>query len=417
MSIILFSIPLFFLLIFVELWFDRRSGQQTYQFNDAINSLNLGMMSQVSGVAYKTLQFSAYVLIYQHAALFDLSAWQHQLWFWLLVFVAYDCCYYWFHRMSHEINLLWAGHVVHHQSEEYNLTTALRQSSGGFFSFVFYLPLALLGVDPVLLLSVAALNLVYQFWVHTRHIKRMPAWFEWLFVTPSNHRVHHAQNPIYMNKNHGGVFIIWDRLFGTFQDELAEEPVIFGITKPLQSWNPLWANIDTYWSLCKDAWRTASFSDKFRVFFSKTGWRPTDMRQQFPNKRFNPYQQQKFDVQLTLPQMQYAFFQHVTLIGLVLAFLLSAQQFSNGQIWLLAMALVALLSCLGLYQQQRRGVMLLEHSKNLLLALSGVWFGVTLTSVSVLLLVLTWYSSASWLLRRAQHVPATAAQKPSTQSF
>lgn len=406
MSIILFSIPLFFLLILIELWLDRRSAQPTYQFNDAINSLNLGMMSQVTAVAYKTVQFSVYVLLYEHAALFDWSAYQQQAWFWLLVFVAYDCCYYWFHRISHEINVFWAGHVVHHQSEEYNLTTALRQSSGGFFSFVFYLPLALLGVEPLLLLTVGALNLVYQFWVHTRHINQLPAWFEFIFVTPSNHRVHHAQNPIYMNKNHGGVFILWDRLFGTFQRELPEEPVIFGITKPLKSWNPLWANVDTYWSLCKDAWHTARLVDKFRVFFSQTGWRPADVRRQFPNPRYNPYQQQKFDVPLCRRQMHYVFFQHLTLIALVLAFLLSAAQLSSSQIWAVAVLLIALLVCLGLYQQQRLNLAL-EQAKNLLLSVVLAGLAVSLSLYWLAAVAGIWLLAAVLLLRRAERPLAT----------
>lgn len=388
MNIILFAIPLFLSLILLELYLDWRAQKQTYRFNDAINSLNLGMMSQVMGVAYKTLQFSVYVLIFQHLAPWSLGA--DSLWVYLFAFVAYDFCYYWFHRISHEINLFWAGHVVHHQSEEYNLSTALRQSSGGFFSFIFYLPLALIGIEPLVLLTVGSLNLVYQFWVHTRHINRMPEWYEAVFVTPSNHRVHHAQNPIYMNKNHGGVFILWDRWFGTFQDELPEEPVIFGITKPLQSWNPVWANLDTYWALIKDSWRTGAYRDKFKVFFSKTGWRPADVRKQFPNKFSNPYQQVKFDTPLNAAQKVYVFLQHLTLIGLVLYFLLSAAAFSVSTIWAGAVVIVFCLFCLGYYQQQRQHALLLEVGKNLALVLLALyWFGAAATwpAVGWLLLI------------------------------
>lgn len=378
MNIILFAIPLFLSLILLELYLDWRAQKQTYRFNDAINSLNLGMMSQVMGVAYKTLQFSVYVLIFQHLAPWSLGA--DSLWVYLFAFVAYDFCYYWFHRISHEINLFWAGHVVHHQSEEYNLSTALRQSSGGFFSFIFYLPLALIGIEPLVLLTVGSLNLVYQFWVHTRHINRMPEWYEAVFVTPSNHRVHHAQNPIYMNKNHGGVFILWDRWFGTFQDELPEEPVIFGITKPLQSWNPVWANLDTYWALIKDSWRTGSYRDKFKVFFSKTGWRPADVRKQFPNKFSNPYQQVKFDTPLNAAQKVYVFIQHLTLIALVLYFLLMAGNFSVVTIWAGAAVILFCLFCLGYYQQQRQHALLLEVGKNLALVLLALyWFSAAAT--------------------------------------
>lgn len=374
MNIILFAIPLFLTLILLELYLDWRAQKQTYRFNDTINSLNLGMMSQIMGVAYKTLQFSVYVLVFEYLAPWSLGT--EALWVYLFAFVAYDFCYYWFHRMSHEINLFWAGHVVHHQSEEYNLSTALRQSSGGFFGFIFYLPLALVGIEPLVLLTVGSLNLVYQFWVHTRHINRMPDWYEAVFVTPSNHRVHHAQNPIYMNKNHGGVFILWDRWFGTFQPELAEEPVIFGITKPLQSWNPVWANLDTYWALIKDSWRTAAWRDKFKVFFSKTGWRPADVRKKFPSKFSNPYQQVKFDTPLHSAQKIYAFLQHLTLIGMVLYFLLAAAHFDLLTIWAGCALLVFCLFCLGYYQQQRRYAAWLENGKNLMLVVLAVqWFG------------------------------------------
>ena len=287
MSLIIYAIPLFFAFILLELWLDWRKQKLTYRFNDALNSLNLGMMSQITAVALKTIQISFYVLIYQNISPIQLGL--DSMWVWAFAFIAYDFSYYWFHRMSHEINVLWAGHVVHHQSEEYNLTTALRQTSGGFFGFMFYLPMALIGIDPYMLVTVGSLNLIYQFWVHTRHIKRMPAWYEAIFVTPSHHRVHHAQNPLYMNKNHGGVFILWDKWFGTFQAELDNEPVIFGITKPLASWNPIWANIDTYWALAKDSWRTERWQDKIAVWFKKTGWRAKKGPKKLPKKTFNPY--------------------------------------------------------------------------------------------------------------------------------
>lgn len=365
MSLIIYAIPLFFALILLELWLDWRKQKLTYRFNDALNSLNLGMMSQITAVALKTIQISFYVLIYQNISPIQLGL--DSMWVWAFAFIAYDFSYYWFHRMSHEINVLWAGHVVHHQSEEYNLTTALRQTSGGFFGFMFYLPMALIGIDPYMLVTVGSLNLIYQFWVHTRHIKRMPAWYEAIFVTPSHHRVHHAQNPLYMNKNHGGVFILWDKWFGTFQAELDNEPVIFGITKPLASWNPIWANIDTYWALAKDSWRTERWQDKIAVWFKKTGWRPKDVRKKFPNKVFNPYQQVKFDSPLSQWQKIYAFSQHLTLIAVVLYYLLMAPSFDNTTIITGCFFLLSMLFCQGYYQQQRSQHVLIELTKNVLL--------------------------------------------------
>ncbi|MDP5142674.1 sterol desaturase family protein [Rheinheimera baltica] len=394
MSLIIYAIPVFFALIFLELWFDHKRRNVTYSFNDAINSLNLGVMSQVTGIAYKTVQFSFYLLVFQYLA--PLSLGVDSPWMWLFAFVAYDFCYYWYHRMSHEINVLWASHLVHHQSEEYNLTTALRQTSGSFFAFVFYLPLALIGIEPYVLLTVASLNLIYQFWVHTRHIDRMPRWYEALFVTPSNHRVHHAQNPIYINKNHGGVFIIWDRLFGTFQAELREEPVIFGVTKPLASWNPLWANIEMYWSLTRDAWCTRRWQDKLGIWFRPTGWRPVDARQRFPSKAKDPYQQVKFDTPLTGRQKAYAFFQHLTLVAIALYFLLTSASLSTVGIFTGSGIIIFCLFCLGCYQEQSRHYVWLEAVKNVLLAVTAVWVLPFASQVYALL----WLLLASTLLLR-----------------
>ena len=365
MNLIIYAIPGFFALMALELFLDWKTGKKTYQFNDAINSLNLGMMSQVTGIAYKTVQFSFYLLIFNYLAPVSLGT--SSPWMWLFAFVAYDFCYYWFHRMSHEINVLWAAHLVHHQSEEYNLSTALRQTSGSFFGFIFYLPLALIGIEPLVLVTVGSLNLIYQFWVHTRHIKRMPAWYEAIFVTPSNHRVHHAQNPLYINKNHGGVFIVWDRLFGTFQPELDEEAVIFGVTKPLASWNPLWANAEMYWQLARDAWYTRRWQDKLGIWFKPTGWRPADVRKRFPSKAKDPYQQVKFDVLLSSRQKLYVFWQHLCLIGIVLYFILQSASFSNAAILAGAALILGCLYSLGCYQEQRRYAIVLEVVKNLLL--------------------------------------------------
>ncbi len=253
MNYILYAVPFFFVLIALELFLDRWRGVHTYRFSDAVNSLSAGVLSTTVGLLTKAVGLLTYTLVWQYLGVFELSA--SSLWVWLFAFVFYDFCYYWNHRLGHERNVLWAAHSVHHQSEDYNLSTALRQTSTGFiFGWIFYVPMAVLGVPPLVFLSVAALNLLYQFWVHTRHIPKL-GWFEWFFITPSNHRVHHAQNVVYMDRNYGGVFILWDRLFGTFQEELDEEPVVFGVTTPLASWNPLWANAQFYLALWRDAMR------------------------------------------------------------------------------------------------------------------------------------------------------------------
>ncbi|MDQ7049307.1 MAG: sterol desaturase family protein, partial [Enterobacterales bacterium] len=194
---------------------------------------------------------------------------------WVVAFIVYDLLYYWFHRTSHEINFLWASHVVHHQSEDYNLSTALRQTSSSIFGWLFYIPSFLIGIPAEVFFVCGALNLVYQFWVHTQLVGRL-GWLELLLVTPSHHRVHHGQNPEYIDKNHGGVFIFWDKMFGTFQQEIDNLPVIYGVRSSVNSFNPLWLNFKTWHSLVMDAWLTNSWWDKIRIWFMPTGWRPAD---------------------------------------------------------------------------------------------------------------------------------------------
>lgn len=312
MNYILYAVPFFFLLIALELLADRWRGVSTYRLADAINSLSAGVLSTTSGLLTKVVGLLSYTLAWQQLALLELSA--ESAWVWGLAFVLYDFCYYWNHRLGHERNVLWAAHSVHHQSEDYNLSTALRQTSSGFlFGWIFYLPMALLGVPPLVFLTVAALNLLYQFWVHTRHIPKL-GWLEWVFITPSNHRVHHAQNPVYMDRNYGGVFILWDRLFGTFQEELDEHPVIFGVTTPLASWNPLWANLQFYVALWRDAVRAESWWDKLRIWFMRTGWRPADVAAKYPQAKPDLGQFVKFEVPLGLAQKRYAALQFVVYV-------------------------------------------------------------------------------------------------------
>ncbi len=368
MNFVALAIPVFLVLVVIELLVDRYNVKRfdktsTYSFNDSINSLNLGVLSQLTGLAKKVLQFTVYAVLFPYIALFDLGT--DHLAIWIAGFIAYDFCYYWYHRLSHEINGLWASHVVHHQSEEYNLTTALRQTSGGIINFLFYLPLAVLGFEPIVLLAVGSLNLVYQFWVHTQHIDKMPQWFEAIFVTPSHHRVHHGQNLIYLDKNHGGVFIIWDRLFGTFQLELKSEPVFYGVTTPLASWNPIWANLSVYSGLIKDTMRTKKWSDKCKVWIGKTGWRPLDVitEDESVSNDSSKTTFQKFDVTLTLQQKVYVIWQHVSTLVISLVILYQAP---NIPIWFNVISMLTVgfgLYSLGCVQEQSKYAKFLEFIK------------------------------------------------------
>ncbi|NWB96208.1 sterol desaturase family protein [Pseudomonas gingeri] len=314
MDFVPYAVPFFIALIVIELLADRWRGVRNYRMADAINSMSTGVLSTTTGLITKGVGILTYAFALQHLALFELSA--QKPWVWVFAFVAYDFCYYWLHRMGHERNILWAAHSVHHQSEDYNLSTALRQTSTGFLlSWIFYLPLAVLGVPLVVFISVASLNLLYQFWVHTRHVPKL-GWYEWFFVTPSNHRAHHAQNALYMDRNYGGVFILWDRLFGTFQEEDEREPVIFGVTTPLASWNPLWANLQFYAQLWSDARRTQSYWDKLRIWFMRTGWRPADVAAKYPLNKPDLSQFRKFEVHLEVRQQIYLALQFAVYVGL-----------------------------------------------------------------------------------------------------
>jgi len=281
-DIITIVIPLWLTLIAAECLYGRWRGRNWSRLNDMVNSLSLGSIYTMTSVITKVVGLVTYLFFYEYAA-FNLPA--NSPWVWLLAFVLYDVCYYWNHRFVHEVNILWASHSVHHQSEDYNLSTALRQSSSSFItSWIFYVPMALLGVSPLVFLAIGGLSAVYQFWIHTRHVPKL-GWLEKIIVTPSSHRVHHGSNEVYMDKNYGGVFIVWDRFFGSYQEELDEEPVGYGISRPLRSWNPLWANLIGYVELVQDAYRAQRWQDKYSIWFRKTGWRPADVEARYPRAK------------------------------------------------------------------------------------------------------------------------------------
>lgn len=267
------AIPFFFLLIAVEAWHGRRRRQALYTFPDAITDLSCGISQQVTQIFMAGALLFGYLMLYEHARLLTLPA--DAWWTWVVAILGVDFMYYWFHRASHRVNFIWATHVVHHQSEEYNLAVALRQSIfQGLMSAPFYLPLALVGVPPAVFLAAATLDTLYQFWIHTRAVGKLGP-LEWVFNTPSHHRVHHGINPSYIDKNYAGIFIVWDRLFGTFQEE-REEPA-YGTVKPLQSWNPLWANLEQWVHIAGMARRTRRLRDKLRVWVMPPEWQPADL--------------------------------------------------------------------------------------------------------------------------------------------
>ena len=299
--VIVLASPVFFLLILLEwLWGLRlaRQGQasaQTYRLDDAISSISLGMISQIAAIFTRLLRIGIYTLVFEQLALFPNQDWWNTWYGYLLALVFYDLCYYWFHRASHEVAWFWGGHAVHHQSHHYNLSTALRQStSGALLGWIFYIPMALAGVPPLVFGIVALIDLLYQFWVHTEHVGRL-GWFDRWFCSPSNHRVHHAVNDGYVDRNYGGIWVVWDRIFGSFKEEDPAQPCIYGTRTPLHSWDPLWANVQVYAELAHDSWHAKRWQDKLMVWLRHPGWRPADVAARFPKpafdvQQFSPYQ-------------------------------------------------------------------------------------------------------------------------------
>jgi len=323
---IVLSIPIFFILIGIELVVERIMHRSSYRLPDAIANLSCGITSQVSGLFMRVFAIGIYEIIYANWALFTLQ----KTWlYWLGLFLLVDFAYYWAHRKSHEINLFWGGHVVHHQSEDYNLSVALRQSSFQVvWTFAFSLPIALLGFETLDFALVMALNTLYQFWIHTEVINKM-GWFEYIFNTPSHHRVHHGRNPKYIDKNHAGSLIIWDRMFGTFQKE--EEKPTYGITKPINSWNAVWANFTHYESMVEDLKRIPSWTDKIKYLFKKPGWLPESLGGYRAAPPIDQQLYKKYETTSPLDLNYYVLFQYVLCLGFTAFFLFNQTKFSLGE--------------------------------------------------------------------------------------
>ena len=264
-----YAVPAFVVLVLLEMFWARRRRPDAYEPKDTLISLGFGLGSTVAGIVFGGVVLAITMAFYQYR-LFDIG-WQW--WVWPIAFVLDDLSYYWFHRTAHRVRWFWASHVNHHSSQHYNLSTALRQTWTGFFaaSFLFRLPLVLIGFHPGMIAICAGFNLIYQFWIHTEAVGRMPRWFEAVMNTPSHHRVHHATNPRYLDRNYAGVFIIWDRMFGTFEPEVADEKIRYGIVKQLGSFNLLWAVFHEWIGIAQDVWRSP-WRHKLSYMFRAPGW-------------------------------------------------------------------------------------------------------------------------------------------------
>jgi sterol desaturase/sphingolipid hydroxylase (fatty acid hydroxylase superfamily) len=272
--------PSFLILVLIEKWYGWRKGNDTVRQNDMISSLSSGVTNVTKDVLGLSIAIISYEWLADKIAIVHVQAtWA----IYLIAFIALDFAGYWVHRISHEYNLFWNNHIIHHSSEEFNLACALRQSVSVFFKLfaLFLIPAALFGVPGTVIAIVAPLHLFAQFWYHTQHIGRMGI-LEKIIVTPSHHRVHHAINSEYLDRNYGQIFIFWDKWFGTFQEEMSNVPAVYGVTRPVQTWNPIKINFLHLWLLIKDAWHTNNIKDKFRIWFMPLGWRPVDVVEKYP---------------------------------------------------------------------------------------------------------------------------------------
>ncbi len=277
---LLYAIPFFILLLVVEIAYGHWIKNQKHKVMDTVSSVSSGLTNIVKDSLGLGVILVSYPYLLEHLAVTHIKA----TWLvWSVAFIVIDFAGYWNHRLSHRVNIFWNQHVIHHSSEEFNLACALRQSISNLIGYfpLLLIPAALVGVPYEVIAVLGPIHLFAQFWYHTQHIGKM-GWLEYIIVTPSQHRVHHAINPEYIDKNLGQILSIWDRWFGTFQEELPEVPPQYGVLKPAGTWNPIHINFQHFWRLVQDAWHTRNYWDKLRIWFMPTGWRPEDVKVNFP---------------------------------------------------------------------------------------------------------------------------------------
>jgi sterol desaturase/sphingolipid hydroxylase (fatty acid hydroxylase superfamily) len=315
-KILIIAMPLFLLLVLFEKWYGWRKGFDTVRTLDMISSLSSGVTNSTKDVLGLSVAIISYSWLVEHLTIYQVqSSWL----LYIIAFLALDFSGYWVHRLAHTVNFFWNNHIVHHSSEEFNLACALRQSISVYFRIYAFLliPAAIFGVPQQVIAVVAPLHLFAQFWYHTRHINKM-GWLEYVIVTPAHHRVHHAINPEYLDKNYGQIFIFWDRMFGTFQEERADIPAVYGVTRPVRTWNPIKINFMHLWLLAKDAWHTKSWKDKLRVWLMPLGWRPADVIEKYPvTKIEDVYHFEKYDTPAPKGMLVYLWIQLFCLLLLV----------------------------------------------------------------------------------------------------
>jgi alkylglycerol monooxygenase len=371
MSPILYAIPFFLALIGIEILVARRMGKRVYRFHDAVTSLNIGFVSETIRSIAKMMSIVVYALMVQQVASFTWDVKSPAVW--ITSFLMYDFFYYWAHRSGHEVNLLWASHVVHHSSEDFNLATAFRQSwTNQFFYWLFYLPMAIVGIPVTVFVLTALMSAIYQFWVHTQLVGRL-GWIDRVFVTPSNHRVHHGRNAYCIDRNYGGTLILWDRIFGTYAQERDQEPVVYGTLVPLNSWSPVWGNIKNFAGIGRAAAATPGWRNKLMVAFAPPGWRPGGD----PAITASAVAETRFETPCTTWQKIYGFLASATILALVIDLLMAAADLTMPQRLAYTLLIAANTACLAqIFEGKSWGIALESVRASCMFGAmtAGIWF-------------------------------------------
>lgn len=340
---LLYAIPFFMVLMGLEIGYGHWVKNQKYSVLDTVSSISSGLTNIIKDSLGIGIIIITYPYLLEHLALTTMEPnWAT----WVLAFLAIDFAGYWNHRLSHKVNFFWNQHVIHHSSERFNLACALRQSISNLLGYfpLLLLPAALFGVPANIIAIVAPVHLFAQFWYHTEHMGKL-GWLEYVIVTPSQHRVHHAINPEYIDKNLGQILCVWDRWFGTFQEELESVPPQYGILKPAQTWNPVHINFQHLWRLLQDAWRTKDWADKFRIWFMPTGWRPLDVKEKYPIETITDvYAFERYATPTTKAFNGYLIGQLLITTALLMFFFFNFSALENGEL-----LLYGLLLFLGIY--------------------------------------------------------------------
>ena len=405
MNPILFAIPVFLITILLEAFFAWRKNRMVYDIPDAVTSLHHGVLSQLTGLMFKIVFIGLYVTVYERYRAAALS--ETSLWVWLFAMLFYDFCYYWAHRFEHEVGVLWAAHIVHHSSEYYNLSTALRQpSTTWLFTWIFFLPLAVAGVPPEVFIGVGLIDLLYQYWVHTELVGKL-GWFDRIFSSPSNHRVHHGKNDYCIDKNYGGVFIFWDRMFGTFEEERDDETIMYGIRNPLHSYNPLWGVMHYYHELWQAMQQASGWRAKLGIWIAPPGlWNDAGLA------HLETTGMQRFVWHTPAAVRWYVAVQYLLTVPLIMHCIGIGEQLDAMQLTLYLVVLVGTMQVLGALLNMQRNAYLLELVRTVALGLafflSPNWFGYGAPVAVKIATLGTMLGSALWIVMIQRNQTGTA---------